>query len=53
MKKSSNYSGIDSQIEKEIKELHIPGMAIAIVDSKEILFSEAYGNCDNLDTPFI
>ena len=51
--KSSNYSDIDSQIKKEIKELHIPGMAIAIVDSKEVLFSEAYGNCDNLDTPFI
>ena len=52
-KKSSNYSDIDSQLKKEIKELHIPGMAIAIVDYKEVLFSETYGNCDNLDTPFI
>ena len=50
--KSSNYSDIDSQLKKEIKELHIPGMAIAIVDYKEVLFSETYGNCDNLDTPF-
>lgn len=51
--KSSNYSDMDSRLKKEIKELHIPGMAIAIVDSKEVLFSETYGNCDNLDTPFI
>lgn len=51
--KSSNYSDIDSRLKKEIKELHIPGMAIAIVDSKEVLFSETYGNCGNLDTPFI
>lgn len=51
--KSSNYSDIDSRLKKEIKELHIPGMAIAIVDYKEVLFSETYGNCDNLDTPFI
>ena len=51
--KSSSYSDIDSRLKKEIKELHIPGMAIAIVDSKEVLFSEIYGNCDNLDTPFI
>ncbi len=50
---SSNYSDIDSRLKKEIKELHIPGMAIAIVDSKEVLFSEIYGNCDNSDTPFI
>lgn len=51
--KSGNYSDIDSQLKKEIKELHIPGMAIAIVDAKEVLFSETYGNCDYLDTPFI
>ena len=51
--KSSNYSDIDSRLKKEIKELHIPGMAIAIVNYKEVLFSETYGNCDNLDTPFI
>ena len=51
--KSSNYSDIDSRLKKEIRELHIPGMAIAIVNYKEVLFSETYGNCDNLDTPFI
>lgn len=51
--KSKDYSDIDSQIKKEIKELHIPGMAIAIVDSEEILFSETYGNCDSINTPFI
>lgn len=50
---NSDYSGIDSQIKKEVKELYIPGMAIAIVDSDAVLFSEIYGNCNNLDTPFI
>lgn len=51
--KSRDYSDIDSRLKKEIKKLHIPGMAIAIVDSKEVLFSETYGNCHSLDTPFI
>lgn len=51
--RGGDFSGIDSQLRKEIEELHIPGMAIAIVDSKEVLFAETYGNCDSIDAPFI
>lgn len=28
-------------------------MAVAIVDSKEVLLAETYGNCKSIDTPFI
>lgn len=47
------YDNIDNQLKRELEELHIPGMAIAIVDSKEVLFAETYGNCNSIDTPFI
>ena len=47
------YDNIDNQLKRELDELHIPGMAVAIVDSKEVLLAETYGNCKSIDTPFI
>ncbi len=48
-----NNAYIDSQLKKEAEKLHIPGMAVTIVDPEEILFAETYGECGDLDTPFI
>lgn len=47
------YDNIDNQLKREMEELRIPGMAVAIVDSGEVLFAEVYGNCKSFDTPFI
>lgn len=52
-KESVDYACIGSRLEREAEKLHIPGMAVMIVDSKEVLFAETYGNCSDLDTPFI
>lgn len=48
-----NYAEISEQIAKDVDEYHIPGMAVIVVNQDAVLFSETYGNCDNVDTPFI
>lgn len=48
-----DYDNICKKLEKDIKENHIPGMAVIVVNSDEVIFSKTYGNCENLDTPFI
>ena len=47
------YDNIDNQLKRELDELHIPGMAVTIVDSKEVLLAETYGNCKSIDTTFL
>ena len=48
-----DYESISNEIAKDVEKYHIPGMSIIVVDSNEVLFSETYGNCNNIDTPFI
>lgn len=48
-----DYQEISRQIEEDVERYHIPGMSIIIVDADDVLFSETYGNCDSIDTPFI
>ena len=48
-----DYESIDVQIAEDVKKYHIPGMAIMVVDKDDILFSNTYGNCRDIDTPFI
>ncbi len=48
-----DYKSIDVQIAEDVKKYHIPGMAIMVVDKDDILFSNTYGNCKDIDTPFI
>ena len=48
-----DYESIDAQIAEDVKKYHIPGMAVMVVDKDDILFSNTYGNCMDLDTPFI
>lgn len=50
---SIGYEELDCQLEEGTKKFHIPGMAVALVDSEEILFARTYGNCRDIDTPFI
>lgn len=44
---------IDDALQKSTDALHIPGMAVAIVDSDEILFEGVYGNCTDINSPFL
>lgn len=48
-----NYDEIRSQIERDAARYHIPGMAVIVVNKDKVLFSETYGDCKSLDTPFI
>lgn len=48
-----DYIAINNQLEKEAEKIHIPGMAVIIVDSKDILFAGTYGDCCDIDVPFI
>ncbi len=48
-----DYDSVSKVLEKEIKENHIPGMAVIVVNPDEVIFSKTYGNCENIDTPFI
>lgn len=47
------YGTIDEYLAKEARKAHIPGMAAIIVDKKNVLFSETYGDCGSIDAPFI
>lgn len=47
------YDSVSKMLEKDIKENHIPGMAVIVVNRDEVIFSKTYGNCENIDTPFI
>ncbi len=48
-----DYDSVSKVLEKDIKENHIPGMAVIVVNPDEVIFSKTYGNCENIDTPFI
>ena len=48
-----DYDAISEQIAADVEKCHIPGMAVMVVDQDSILFQETYGNCSNIDTPFI
>lgn len=47
------YTVIDQQIAEDVEKYHIPGMAVAVVDKDNILFEKTYGDCENIDQPFI
>ena len=47
------YDSVSKMLEKDIKENHIPSMAVIVVNRDEVIFSKTYGNCENIDTPFI
>lgn len=48
-----DYAEIDKQLEQDVEDYNIPGMAVVVVNSDEVLFSETYGNCESINTPFI
>ena len=50
---SDVYSDIDGFLIESVKNLHIPGMTVVIVNSEDILFSNSYGICENEDVPYI
>lgn len=47
------YLQINEYLQSELNKAHIPGMAITVVNKDEVLFSNTYGNCSSVDTPFI
>ena len=52
-KTNTDYETISIQLEKDVEKYHIPGMAVVVVNRDSVLFSETYGNCDDIDKPFI
>lgn len=48
-----DYEAVNIQIEKDVEENHIPGMAVCVVDKNGIVFEKTYGNCTSIDQPFI
>lgn len=48
-----DYDEISAEIEKDIENYHIPGMAVIVTDPDNVLFAKTYGNCSDIDTPFI
>ena len=48
-----DFETIDKQLADDVKNYHIPGMAVAVVDKEGILFEKTYGVCDSSDRPFI
>lgn len=51
--KSYTYNDIDEYLERSVKSSNLPGMSVIIVDKDSVLFSNTYGNCENIETPFI
>lgn len=47
------YEKLDAYLEEASENSHIPGMAFIIVDKDSVLFSNTYGDCENIDTPFL
>lgn len=49
----NTYTEIDNYLQKSVKSTNIPGMSVIIIDKDSVLFSNTYGNCNSIDTPFI
>lgn len=47
------YDEMDQYLQKAVKETHIPGMSVLLVDKEKVLFSKTYGICDSSDESFI
>lgn len=48
-----DYDSVSKELERDIEENHIPGLSVIVVSPDEVIFSKTYGNCNNIDTPFI
>lgn len=44
---------LNTYIQNEFKNTHIPAMSVEIVDAENVLFSQQYGDGATADTPFI
>ena len=50
---SDGWGELDRQLAEDVRNYHIPAMAVAVVDRGGVLFEGTYGNCDSADRPFI
>ena len=50
---AADYDEIDRMLAGDVRDNHIPGMAVAVVDKDGVLFERTYGNCDGAGRPFI
>ena len=48
-----DFDLVDEQIRADVEAYHIPGMAVIVVNADEVLFEGTYGDCGNIDTPFL
>lgn len=44
---------LSRRLAEDVQKLRIPGMAVVIVDPDEVLYSETFGNCETIETPFL
>lgn len=51
--KEINYKKIDTYLKDGLEKAHIPGASIIFVNKDEVLFSNTYGNCKNINDTFI
>lgn len=47
------YTEIEDTLEAACDNYNIPGLAVEVVDAEGVLFSNTYGECKSIDTPFI
>lgn len=52
-KSTETIDKIDRYLKSNFKNSHFPGAAIIIVDCDSILYSNTYGACESIDTPFV
>ncbi len=49
----SESAGLGAYLEEAFLATHMPGMAVAVVDADELLYSRAFGDIESADTPVI
>ncbi|MDR2543881.1 MAG: beta-lactamase family protein, partial [Treponema sp.] len=50
---SRTLDTVNTYLEQNFPNTHMPSMSIIIVDSDSVLYSRSFGDCDSADTPFI
>jgi len=50
---ADTFAGIGAYLQRAVRNSHIPGLAVTIVNSDSILYSGCYGNCGSTEEPFI
>lgn len=50
---SPTYTEVEDTLKAACKNYKIPGMAVEVVDAEGVLFTNTYGECKDINTPFV